>query len=620
MHVIGTAGHVDHGKSTLVKALTGTDPDRLAEEKQRGLTIDLGFAWLTLPNGIEVSIVDVPGHEKFIRNMLAGVGAIDLGLLVVAANESIMPQTREHISILEVLGIQNIIVVISKSDLVDQELSDLVKEEIDELLRETHFNKAAIVMVSAITGEGIQKLIESIERLLTNVDPTEILTRPRLSVDRSFTISGFGTVVTGTLIGGSVSVGQEIEIIPSGTKSRIRGIQSHKQKLQTARPGRRVALNLSGISHDSVSRGYMLAEPGWLSASKAVNGKLKVLGYHRWSIKHNSRVMFYCGAAETTASVRLLGSEVVDPGEEALVQLRLDNPIPIVAGDHFVIRNSETTLGGGIVLETNAKRHKRYDHKVIKKLTAIYDQNNEQIVLDIIEANGPMGIDAISKIIGIEIEELTFILGLLADKESILVLGNAQTGSNQLIFSSNKWSEIKNNILTTLSIHHETYPLAHGINRESLRSHLALETVILNQILDRLSKENQIENVLDSICLYGWKVTLSEAEESLISRYLEELKEAPYSPAPTTQLESGLLQILIEKGLVVKLRDAVIFDAGIYESMVGKIINSANMNGHITVGQVRDMFDTSRKYAIAILEHLDQRKLTRRVDEWRVLI
>ena len=222
MHVIGTAGHVDHGKSTLVKALTGTDPDRLAEEKQRGLTIDLGIAWLTLPNGIEVSIVDVPGHEKFIRNMLAGVGAIDLGLLVVAANESIMPQTREHISILEVLGIQNIIVVISKSDLVDQELSDLVKEEIDELLRETHFNKAAIVMVSAITGEGIQKLIESIERLLTNVDPTEILTRPRLSVDRSFTISGFGTVVTGTLIGGSVSVGQEIEIIPSGTKPQTK--------------------------------------------------------------------------------------------------------------------------------------------------------------------------------------------------------------------------------------------------------------------------------------------------------------------------------------------------------------------------------------------------------------
>ena len=619
MHVIGTAGHVDHGKSTLVKALTGTDPDRLAEEKQRGLTIDLGFAWLTLPNGTEVSLVDVPGHEKFIRNMLAGVGSIDLGLLVVAANESIMPQTREHLSILEVLGIQNLIVVISKSDIADQELLDLVKEEIKDLLKDTFFKSPEILMVSAITGEGISALIKSIDSVLSHIRPVETFTRPRLSVDRSFTISGFGTVVTGTLIGGSVSVGQEIEIIPSGRKSRIRGIQSHKQKLQSAMPGRRVAINLSGISHDLVSRGDVLTEPGWLSASKAVNGIFKVLSYHTRVIKHNSKVMFYCGSAETTATVRLLESELVEPGKESLVQIRLDNAIPIVEGDHFVIRNAETTLGGGIVLETKAKRHKRYDHNVIERLTAIYHEDNEQIVLDIIQTNGPMAIANINSITGIDIEDLTSILGILTEKQAILTLGDAATGSNSLIFSSNKWSDLKDNILTTLSRHHEKHPLDHGINRESLRLHLGLDAVIFNQILDKLVTDDQIEHITESICLYGRKVTLSQAEEDLISQYLEELNEAPYSPDPRIQLDAGLLQVLIEKGLVVKLNDVIILDAGIYKSMVEKIIESASMNGHITVGQVRDMFGTSRKYAIALLEHLDQRKLTRRVNEWRVL-
>ncbi len=619
MHVIGTAGHVDHGKSTLVKALTGTDPDRLAEEKQRGLTIDLGFAWLRLPNGTEVSIIDVPGHERFIRNMLAGVGSINLGLLVVAANESIMPQTREHLSILEVLGIDNIIVVISKSDIADKELSDLVREEIRELLEHTSFKTTEVLLVSAITGDGMSDLVQSIDSLLSNIDPIEIFTHARLSVDRSFTIPGFGTVVTGTLIGGSFSVGQEVELMPSGRKSRIRGIQSHKQKLQVATPGRRVAVNLSGISHDSISRGDVLVEPGWLSPSKAVNAILKVLGYHTWIVKHNTKVMFYCGSAETTATVRLLESELIDPGDEALVQIRLDNAIPIVGGDHFVIRNSETTLGGGIILETKAKRHKRFDTKVIERLKAIYEGDNEEIILNLLDENGPMEIGTISSMSGIKFEELNSALDLLSQKKSILTVENVGNSGKVVIISANRLETVKKHFLETLSIYHEKHPLEHGLNREPFRLQLGLDTAIFNKILDILVTDHQVEILFDGVCIYGRKVNLSEEDENLIAKYLAELKETPYAPTPRTELNASLLQILVGRGLVVKLNEAVILDAGIYQQMVEELVSFTRMNGHITVGEVRDMFSTSRKYAIAFLEYLDQQKLTRRVDEWRVL-
>ena len=324
MFVLGTAGHIDHGKSVLVHALTGIDPDRLREEKERGMTIDLGFAWLKLPGGREVGIVDVPGHERFVKNMLAGVGGIDLALFIIAANEGVMPQTREHLAILDLLEIQKGIVVITKKDLVDEELLTLVRMEIEELVSNTTLSQAPIVAVSALTGEGLPELVSKIDELLGSVEPRRELGRPRLSIDRVFTIAGSGTVVTGTLIDGSLSVGQEVEIMPAGLKSRLRGLQTHKARIDTATPGSRVAANLVGVTTAQLQRGDVLTRPGWLIPTTMLTVKLHLLPYLHRTLRHSATVSFHTGAVETMAKVRLLEGDGLQPGKSTWAQLLLD--------------------------------------------------------------------------------------------------------------------------------------------------------------------------------------------------------------------------------------------------------------------------------------------------------
>ena len=316
MFVIGTAGHVDHGKSTLVKALTDIDPDRLPEEKEREMTVDLGFAWMTLPSGREVSIVDVPGHERFIKNMLAGVGAIDLAMLIVAADESVMPQTREHLAILDILRIRRGLVVITKVDLVDEELVELVKAEVEDTLVGTAFEGCPMAPVSAYTGEGIDDLKAMIDDILNDTETRRDLGRPRLPIDRCFTVSGFGTVITGTLIDGAVAVGQQIELAPSGRQARIRGLQSHKSRLDAAAPGVRLALNLSGISRDDVMRGEVLTNPGWLRPTRRFDANLRMVKGAPHALKHNEGVTFHLFTSETTGRVRLLDADRLQPGSE----------------------------------------------------------------------------------------------------------------------------------------------------------------------------------------------------------------------------------------------------------------------------------------------------------------
>ena len=327
MYVIGTAGHVDHGKSTLVKALTDIDPDRLPEEKEREMTVDLGFAWMTLPSGREVSIVDVPGHERFIKNMLAGVGAIDLAMLIVAADESVMPQTREHLAILDILRIRRGLVVITKVDLVDEELVELVKAEVEDTLAGTAFDGCPMAPVSAYTGEGIDDLKAMIDDILNDTETRRDLGRPRLPIDRCFTVSGFGTVITGTLIDGSVAVGQQIELAPSGRQARIRGLQSHKSRLDAAAPGVRLALNLSGISRDDVMRGEVLTNPGWLRPTRRLDANLRMVKGAPHALKHNEGVTFHLFTSETTGRVRLLDADRLQPGSEGWVQVLLDEPL-----------------------------------------------------------------------------------------------------------------------------------------------------------------------------------------------------------------------------------------------------------------------------------------------------
>ncbi|HEX2171721.1 MAG TPA: selenocysteine-specific translation elongation factor [Dehalococcoidia bacterium] len=371
MFVIGTAGHIDHGKSTLVQALTGIDPDRLREEKARGMTIDLGFAWLKLPSGREVSVVDVPGHERFIKNMLAGVGGIDLAVLVIAADEGVMPQTSEHLAILDLLQVRSGVVAITKSDLVDADWLGLVTADVEEAIAGTTLAQAPIVPVSAITGAGLPELKQAIDALLETTPQRQDLGRPRLPIDRVFTIAGFGTVVTGTLTDGILTVGQEVEILPDGRRTRIRGLQTHKHKVERVEPGSRVAANLVGVSTEELHRGNVLTRPGWLRPSQAADVHLRVINWLDRSVGHNLNVTFHSGANEVPAKLRLLDQDEVLPGDSGWAQVRFAEPIPLVKGDYFIIRSPEQTLAGGQIVEPHAKRHRRFHSGTIDRLVTL---------------------------------------------------------------------------------------------------------------------------------------------------------------------------------------------------------------------------------------------------------
>ena len=371
MFVIGTAGHVDHGKSTLVESLTGIDPDRFQEEKDRGMTIDIGFAWITLPSGREVSIVDVPGHEKFVSNMLAGVGGVDMALLIVAADESVMPQTKEHLAILDLLGVSNGVVVVTKKDLVDEDWLQLVHSDIQDMLSRTTLKDAEILSVSAATKDGLLELMESIDTALNETEVKKDFNRPRLPIDRSFSISGFGTVVTGTLIDGPLSVGQEIEITPSGLSARIRGLQSHGKSETEFGPGTRVAANLSGIEATQISRGDVLSLPNSINVSEAFDVRLHVVEDAPNPLRHNMFVNLHTGSSEVVSRLRLLEGEEVQPGQSTWAQLKPDKSLPVLRGDHFIIRSNMTTLGGGKIVDTKAKRHRRGHSATLQRLESL---------------------------------------------------------------------------------------------------------------------------------------------------------------------------------------------------------------------------------------------------------
>ena len=492
MYVIGTAGHVDHGKSTLVQALTGIDPDRLREEKERGMTIELGFAWLTLPSGKEVSIIDVPGHERFIKNMLAGVGGIDLALLVIAANESVMPQTREHLAILDLLRVKKGMAVIAKRDLVDEEMLELVMAEVEDVLKGTTLEGAPMVPVSAITGEGLPELLSTLDTLLETTETRKDSGRPRLAIDRSFTMSGFGTVVTGTLIDGSLSVGMEAEIVPSGKVARIRGLQSHRQKIETASPGRRLAVNLSGVSHDEIQRGEVLTIPGWLRPTIALDVRLKLLADAPRGLKHNSPVTFHIGATETVARVRLLEQDIVSPGEETWAQIRLENPLALVKGDYFVIRSSDATLGGGTVVDAYAKRHRRRHTPTIERLEVMEMGSQDEMLVQALQSSEPCSLKALADRANLSLEETISLIEQLATINGVLVLGPNPLTPRSLVYSASGWASLVGKARDALESYHREHPLRRGIQKEELRSRLNLSSQEFPLVLPHLVKEDAI--------------------------------------------------------------------------------------------------------------------------------
>ncbi|MFC2037883.1 selenocysteine-specific translation elongation factor, partial [Chloroflexota bacterium] len=438
MRVIGTAGHVDHGKSTLVHALTGIDPDRLKEEKEREMTIDLGFAWLTLPSGEQVGIIDVPGHKDFVKNMLAGVGGIDAALFVVAADEGVMPQTREHLAILDLLQVPGGVVALTKVDMAeDEDWLDLVEADLLDVLEGTVLEEATVVRCSGRTGEGLEALVAELDRYLVTSAPRRDVGRPRLPVDRVFTIPGFGTVVTGTLSDGLFAAGQEVEIQPSGLKVRIRGLQTHKKQVEEAVPGSRVAINLTGVSRDDVRRGEVVTRPGWLRPTTLVDCHLRYLADVPVPLKHNARVDFFSGAAEAQARVRLLGKKVLAPGDDGWVQIRLAEPITLVKGDRFIIRqpSPSVTVGGGRVVNPfPGRRHRRFQEEVIERLETLAHGTPEEVLLQDLERQQPCEArDLLGRTSLSRQQAQDSLRSLVGDAQVLVLDGNFSTAASPLV-------------------------------------------------------------------------------------------------------------------------------------------------------------------------------------------
>ncbi len=615
MFVLGTAGHIDHGKSVLVRALTGIDPDRLKEEKERGMTIDLGFAWLKLPSGREVGMVDVPGHERFIKNMLAGVGGIDLALLIIAANEGVMPQTREHLAILDLLNVENGIVVITKKDLVDAELLSLVRMEAEELVSGSTLAQAPIVMISALTGEGLDELVATIERLLDHAEPRKDMGRPRLSIDRVFTIAGAGTVVTGTLIDGSLSVGQEVEIIPAGLKSRVRGLQTHKTRENTIGPGSRVAVNLVGVAIAQLRRGDVVTRPGWLLPTKLLTVKLRLLPHLQRPLRHGTAVSFHTAASETMAKVRLLEGDELAPGGTGWAQLSLREAVAVVDRDRYIIRSPMETLGGGEIVDAHARRLRRRRASVLDGLKARDEGSAEEIAMSSLEAKQPVELAAFLAGGNLPGSEAQSVIESLIQDGKIVRIGE---GEHCLLFTASGWKQLTDKARGMLQDYHRKFPVRMGMPRAELGSRLKLGAYA-SPALARLASEGVLLEDGAVIRLPSHSVKLNQPQQARMDAFLRSLAENPYAPPSELIPENDLLNLLIEQNRVVKVSDGVVFSTPAYNEMTAKVVSYIKENGKVTLAEVRDLFKNSRKYAQPFLEHLDQAKITRRVGDERVL-
>jgi len=627
MHVVGTAGHVDHGKSTLVEALTGINPDRLREEREREMTIDLGFAWLTLPNGEPVGIVDVPGHRDFIENMLAGVGGIDAALFVVAADEGVMPQTREHLAILDLLKVAGGVVALTKVDLVDdREWLDLVTADVAEVLEGTVLEGAPLVPVSARTGQGLEDLLAALQEVLEQTEPRSDRGRPRLWVDRVFTISGFGTVVTGTLVDGSLEVGREVEVLPRGLKARVRGLQTHKKKIQRAIPGSRVAINLSGVSKSDLARGDLVTVPGWLRPTVLVDVRLDYLADAARPLKHNTRLKFFCGAAEVMARVRLLGRDTLAPGESGWVQLELNQPLPLVRGDRFIVRapSPPATVGGGVVVDPNpGRKHRRFRPEVIARLETLARGTPAEVLLQALERRGPLQVRDLLEGSGLGEEAPAALEELLAEGEAVVLGGGRQVGGGRLVASRGWWTATTGRMQERLADHHRRYPLRPGMGREALRSALRLDPRTFNGLMARAAAEGLVADEGATVRLPGHEIHFTPQQQQAVDDLLARFRRAPYTPPSVKESVAAIgeevLAVLLARGDLIQVSPDVLFLSATYQEMVRRVREHIQQHGSITLAQARDMFHTSRKYVQALLEYLDEQGVTRRVGDERVL-
>src|SRR5438876_5218924 len=606
--VVGTAGHIDHGKSTLVTALTGIDPDRLAEEKRRGMTIDLGFAHMTLPSGREIGIVDVPGHARFMRNMLAGAQGLDAVLLVVAADEGVMPQTREHLEILDLLDVRRGLVVLTKVDLVDSDWLELVQAEVIAALEGTSLEGSAAIPVSAPTGRGLRELAEALDGLLEGSQPRPDLGRPRLPIDRVFTISGFGTVVTGTLVDGSIKVGDEMQTMPGGRLVRVRGLQRHNQKVESVGPGSRVAANLSGVDKNELSRGDVLANPGAIQPARRIDATLTVVTSAPHAVRHGAELLLHTGTAEVGCRVSVLDADEIGPGAEGWVQLYLDRPIAAAVHDRFVLRvpSPAITIAGGSFIDVAPRKHPRHDSAVRESLVRRAAGNVLQEEL----RKYPRGV-AVGALLRATVAPQADV-----DKLQARRLGD-------WIFSDEAWQSIGARATQELDAYHGAYPFRPGMAREELRSRLGVPAASFGAIVKGLVEDGRLMERDGSLAAPAHQVAIETTGPALeLVRLLDSQAFAPPSLTDAMQQTGAneeLVRALAQRGDIVRVSDDIAFSKSAYESAVAMVKEIIAANGSVTVAQLRDRMSASRRPVLALLEHLDAQRVTRRVGDARTL-
>jgi len=614
-------------------------PDRLREEQERGLTIVLGFAWLTLPNGEEIGIVDVPGHRDFIENMLSGVGAMDAALFVVAADEGVMPQTREHLAILDLLQIQGGVVALTKIDLVsDSEWLELVEADIREALSGTVLDSAPLVRVSARTGQGIPELVSALESTLAEKPPRPDLGRPRLYVDRVFSVSGFGTVVTGTLTDGSLRVGDEVAVLPQGLQGRVRGLQTHKRKTQLAVPGSRTAVNISGIDLDRIHRGDVVCRPGDYQPTRRMDVHFRLLAEATQPVKHNTEMKLFLGAAEVMARLRLLGADMLEPGGEVWLQLEFAEPIVAVRGDRYILRRPSPpeTVGGGAVVDPHPRgRHKRFDQAVLDRFETLARGTPAEIFL---QALAPLGAAPFKDVVSRASLDQSLIREaydeLNASGQVLSLGGDPQEQHNTLIASRGYWNQLQRRAEGEVAAFHQIHPLRHGIPREELKSRLGISVRIFETLIKSLTTEGRLEemslrggmpgiSVRPVVRQPGHAVAFTGEQKKVVDGLLRKFAANPYSPPSVKECVSEVGEepyyALVDLEILFPISDEVVFRREDYENMLKSVRNILGAEGSISIAQVRDHFDTSRRYVLAFMEHLDAIGVTIRVGDVRKL-
>ncbi len=620
--ILGTAGHIDHGKSSLVKALTGIDPDRLKEEKERGITIDIGFADLVFPDsGLSVGIVDVPGHEKLIRNMLAGAGGIDMVLLVIAADEGIMPQSREHLAICDLLKIKSGLIAITKTDLAEKGWVDLVRDEILAFVKGTFLENSPIIGVSSKTGENLDALKREIREIALRIAPKNTGGLFRLPIDRVFTLKGFGTVITGTAISGRISLDDPLEILPANIKAKVRGLHSHGSAISTAYAGQRVAVNLQGVEKESLTRGDVALTPSSFAETKIMDAFLELLP-DAPPLKNKSLVHFYVGTSETVARIILYEKEELRPLDNCYCQLRLQDPVIAVSGDRYIIRRFSPleTLGGGEVLDTSPPRRRRREG--IEDLRVLYSGSLDGKIALKIEKSGPQGIslNTLKGWVNIDLKTLADTVEKLEKAGELIVF------EDQLIHKKSFLS-LQNKVLGLLMVFHKKNPLKPGMSKEEIRNQLRIDARLFNFILAGL-RGVLVEK--DLVRHGDFKVALSSSEEEFRVKILALLEKGRFQPPTKEELSSllkiepkrltDILSLMSKEGKVVRVNESIYMSTAGYNEMISSLGTFFGKKPAMTVAEFRDLLNTTRKYALPFLEFLDSQKVTLRTGDVRKFI